>query len=129
MSRSFSFEVGEYYHCYSRGTEKRNIFLNKKDYERFIALLFACNSITTIHLSDYQKKTFGEIFDIVRGDSLVDIGAYCLMSNHFHLLLHEKEEGGISIFMQKLITAYTMYFNKKYERTGALFAGRFKAEQ
>ena len=128
MSRNFTFAPGEYYHCYSRGTEKRKIFLNKKDYERFIALLFVCNSIKTIHLSDFSKKTFGELFEIERGGSLVEIGAYCLMPNHFHLLLHEKQEGGISLFMQKVMTAYTMYFNKKNERTGSLFESRFKAE-
>ncbi len=63
-----------------------------------------------------------------RGDELlVDICAYCLMPNHFHLLLRERVEGGISRFMQKLTTAYTMYFNKRYERSGTLLQGRFKA--
>jgi putative transposase len=58
----------------------------------------------------------------------VDICAYVLMPNHFHLLLREKADGGISRFMQKLTTGYTMYFNKKNERSGALFQGRFKAK-
>lgn len=62
-----------------------------------------------------------------RGETLVDVVAYCLMPNHFHLLLREKKEGGITAFMLKLSTGYSMYFNKKYERTGALFEGRFKA--
>ncbi len=62
-----------------------------------------------------------------RGKPLVDIAAYCLMPNHPHLLLREIDYGGISTFMQKLGTGYTMYFNKKYQRTGALFSGRFKA--
>src|SRR3989344_7294962 len=128
MSRNFSFSTGEYYHCYSRGTEKRKIFLSRKDYERFIALLFVCNSTETIHLSDHWKKSFNQIFNIPRSETIVDIGAYSFMPNHFHLLLREKKEDGISLFMQKLITAYTMYFNKKYNRTGALFESRFKAE-
>ena len=127
MSRTFIFAPGEYYHCYSRGTEKRKIFLNKKDHERFIALLFACNNTKTIHLSDHQGKSLDEIFSLEREDSLVDIGAYCLMPNHFHLLLYEKQKNGISLFMQKLMTAYTMYFNKKYDRTGSLFESRFRA--
>jgi hypothetical protein len=58
---------------------------------------------------------------------LVDIGAYVLMDNHFHLLVHEKTEGGTSLFIGKLLTAYSMYFNKKYDRTGTLFEGPFKA--
>jgi len=128
MSRPFSFAEKEYYHCFSRGTEKRKIFLSNKDYERFIALLFICNNKEKVHLSNYSSKNRQNIFNIKRDETLVDIGVYCLMSNHFHLLLHEKEEGGISTFMQKLMTAYTMYFNTKYKRSGALFSGRFKAE-
>ena len=58
---------------------------------------------------------------------LVDIGAYCLMPNHFHLLVREKNEGGIQKFMLKLLTAYSMYFNKKNERSGSLFENRFRA--
>ena len=65
--------------------------------------------------------------EIDRGETLVDIGSYCLMPNHFHLLIREKMENGISLFMEKLSTAYSMYFNKKNERTGGLFEGTFKA--
>ena len=128
MSRNIIFSPLEYYHCYNRGTEKRKIFMDQKDYQRFIHLLFVCNSVNTIHLSDYKEKSFAEIFEIDRDKNFVDIGAYCLMPNHFHLLLKEKEDGNISLFMQKLMTAYTMYFNKKYERTGSLFESRFRAQ-
>ncbi|KKT80846.1 MAG: Transposase, partial [Parcubacteria group bacterium GW2011_GWF2_44_8b] len=58
---------------------------------------------------------------------MVDIGAYCLMPNHFHLLVRERNEKGISLFMQKLITAYTMYFNDKYRRKGRLFESSYKS--
>lgn len=128
MSRSIIFSPEEYYHCYCRGTEKRKIFLDKKDYERFLALLFVCNSKERIHLSDHKGKAFEELFKINLENTLVDIGVYCLMSNHFHLLIREKEENGISLFMQKVMTAYTMYFNKKYQRTGSLFESSFRAE-
>ena len=128
MSRSIIFVEKEYYHCYCRGTEKRKVFLNKKDYQRFIHLLFVCNGKNKIHLSDYGKKSFDEIFEIDRGETLVYIGAYALMPNHFHLLLKEKEGGNISLFMQKFMTAYTMYFNKKYQRTGVLFESKFRAQ-
>jgi len=128
MSRNVIFSPQEYYHCYDRGTEKRKIFLDKKDHERFTHLLFVCNSKNKIHLSDYKGRSFNDIFDIDRNETLVDIGAYCLMPNHFHLLLKEKEDKNISLFMQKLMTAYTMYFNKKYNRTGSLFESRFRAQ-
>ena len=69
-----------------------------------------------------------DILDFSRGEPIVDIGAYCLMPNHFHLLIRETNKPCISIFMKKISTAYAMYFNKKYSRTGSLFEGRFKAE-
>src|SRR3989339_312347 len=113
--------TGEYYHIYNRGVEKREIFSDKEDYSHFLKLLYICNSIKSITLREIGKN-----FD--RENTIVDIGAYCLMPNHFHLLCHEKIENGISLFMKKLLTAYAMYFNKKYERSGVLFQGRFKSE-
>lgn len=65
--------------------------------------------------------------EIEKGDEIVEIGAYCLMPNHFHILAREKKDGGISLFMNKLLTAHSMYFNKKHERTGKLFEGVFRA--
>ena len=127
MSRKITFSLGENYHIYNRGNDKRIIFQNKTDYDRFIALLYLCNSVKNIKLSDYPNTKLEKLLDIKRGETLVGIGAYCLMPNHFHLLVHEKIESGISKFMQKLLTAYTMYFNKKNERTGSLFSGLFKA--
>lgn len=127
MTRAINLSVGEFYHLYNRGSDKRTVFLDAKDHERFIALLYLANSTTPVHISNYQGLTLMELFSIKRGEPLVDIGAYCLMPNHFHLLVREKTENGISTFMQKVMTGYTMYFNKKYERTGALFSGTFKA--
>jgi REP element-mobilizing transposase RayT len=72
-----------------------------------------------------QGKSLDEI-DV--GEKIVSVGAYCLMNNHFHILLKESVEGGITKFMSKLMTAYSMYFNKKYNRTGALFETEFKAK-
>jgi len=95
-------------------------------------LLYTCNSTRPIHISNLhhparQGPALGHVLACKRGERLVDIGAYCLMPNHLHLLLREIDYGGISSFMQKVGTGYTMYFNKKYERTGALFSGKFKA--
>jgi putative transposase len=128
MSRSIVLAPGEHYHVYNRGADKRKIFLDRADYERFISLLYLANSGIPLHRSDYRTKDPKEIFLIPREAPLVDIGAYCLMPNHFHILLHEHSEGGISTFMQKLTTGYTMYFNKRHERRGTLLEGTFKAQ-
>src|SRR3989339_325531 len=129
MSRNIIFSPEEYYHSYCRGTEKRKVFLDKKDYQRFIHLLFMCNSENKIHLSDYGKKSFVEIFEIDRGKTLVDVGAYCLMPNHFHLLLKETGDGNISLFMQKQraqkiilnYKAFPEYFSDKKEFEEEIF--------
>lgn len=124
MTRTFIFGLEEFYHVYNRGTDKRKIFLAKGDYARFVALLYLCNQARRIELT---KSGIADAFNVVRDEQLVSIVAYCLMPNHFHLLLREKAEGGISLFMQKLTTAYTMYFNRKYGRSGGLFESTFKA--
>ena len=127
MSRNVVFTPDEFYHIYNRGTDKRSIFSNRTDYERFLTLLYLSNNKKSVQLHNQPKTTFVERISTERSDLIVDIGAYCLMPNHFHLLIKEKIENGISNFMQKLTTGYTMYFNKRNERTGALFQGRFKA--
>lgn len=132
MQRHISFSLDEYYHAYTRGNDKRKIFLDEKDYVRFLVLLYTSNSTETIHLSNFNGlgKISGllKMFKQKRKDTLVDIGAYCLMPNHIHLLLKEKTEGGISLFTKKLFTGYSMYFNKRHQRTGKLFDSVFKAE-
>lgn len=125
MSRNVEFAVGEYYHIYNRGTDKRKIFLDEGDYERFVKLLYSANSSTSVHLSKLQGLALKEI---PKGDSIVDVGAWVLMPNHFHLLLKETKENGISECMHKLLTGHSMYFNIKNDRTGALFEGPFRAK-
>lgn len=118
--RKQSFAHGEFYHLYNRGNDKRTIFLDEKDYEHFLYLMYIFNTSINIEL-----RNIDENFD--RGETIVDIGAYCLMPNHFHILISEKIDGGISKYMLKLMTGYSMYFNKKYERTGKLYEGVFKS--
>lgn len=125
MERKLNFSVGEYYHIYNRGIEKRNIFLDTGDRERFLRLLYVANGSVPFKFSDIKNSAYSKI---ERGDPRVAIGAYCLMPNHFHMLIRETVEGGISAFMEKLMTGYSMYFNKKYVRVGPLFQSRFKAQ-
>lgn len=122
--RKVDFSIEEYYHIYNRGNSKQKIFLDKEDHDHFIKLLYLCNSIRSITFRDVSQN----IYDFEREETLVDVGAYCLMPNHFHLLIKEKSENGISKFIQKFSTAYSMYFNKKYKRTGGLFEGKFKSQ-
>ncbi|KKW43541.1 MAG: Transposase [Parcubacteria group bacterium GW2011_GWB1_57_6] len=125
MNRKISFAEGEYYHVYSRGVEKRKIFLDGKDRERFQALLFLCNGSKPVVYRLIQGST---LYQTDVGEKIVAVGAYAFMPNHIHILVKEISENGITEFMRKVNTAYSMYFNKKYERVGPLFQGTFAAE-
>lgn len=133
MFRKDAFIPGEYYHIYNRGIDKRIVFKLERDYKRFVMLLYVANNQESLRLDDLlnqnkNNKTYQEIFSIKRGKPLVSVGAWCLMPNHFHLLLREETDGGISKFMKKIGTGYSMYFNIKYQRTGSLFGGPFKSK-
>ncbi len=99
------FYFGGYYHVYSRGSEKRIIFLDKADKKRFLE-----------RLQEYKDL------------HNVKIIAYCLMPNHYHLLIQQNSDEPIFKFISRLNLAYAMYFNKRYERVGPLFQGRYKAK-
>jgi len=127
--KKVEFLNNHFYHIYNRGVEKRTIFLDKGDYYRFIHDLYEFNDKNVVinlgkRIVDYRGET--SIIQNQR-DLLVEIICFCLMPNHFHLILKQIQENGISKFLQKLGTGYTMYFNKKYERSGVLFQGTFKA--
>jgi len=124
MTRKFRFAPGEYYHVFNRGIDKRNIFDSKEEKTRFQKLLYLCNGDMEL---DMRAVPYGSAFDLEIGRQLVSIGSYALMDNHFHLLLKELREGGISAFMQKLGTSHTMFFNLRNVRSGRLYEGPFKA--
>ena len=127
----------EYYHIYNRGNGKNKIFLDKEDYDRFVKILYICNSENKFIFRESIVKKKIDAWDFERGNTLLDIVAWVLMPNHFHLLiissshrqgLWQDNLNPISIYMQKVSTSYAMYFNKKYNRTGSLFEGKFKSK-
>lgn len=100
------FQEGGYYHVYNRGNRKQKIFLQSRDYRRFLE-----------RMCEYKEKF------------AVSVLSYCLMPNHFHLLLKQETSLPLTAFMLRLGTSYAKYFNIKYEEVGSLFQGRFKAKQ
>ncbi len=122
------------YHIFNRGVEKRDIYMDERDYVRFIHGLYEFNNEKqVVNLNYYfnsktrsvEKRSLKRDRDLRK--LLVQILVFTLMPNHYHLLLRQTSDNGIVRFMQKLGTGYTNYFNKKYERVGGLFQGRFKA--
>lgn len=127
--RDMKFFVGEYYHLYNRGVDKRTVFEDENDYIRFCQLLYLCNDVNQLssRRNNISSETLADLMCEEIEDKIISIGAYCLMPNHFHILVKENTENGISKFMHKLSTAYTMYFNEKNDRDGSLFQGRYRA--
>lgn len=136
--REIDFVEGEYYHLYNRGNSKQKIFLDDKDQERFLKLLYLCNSKINIDFREDIVKKKIDAWDFEKGKSVVSICAWVLMPNHFHLYLTPKPDAwrparpaesgnAITYFMHRVLTAYSKYFNAKYKRTGSLFESKFKS--
>lgn len=128
---------GEYYHIYNRGMKKQRVFLDPLDYARFLCMILYCQSITTINNITYSSAGFikHSMFNIKPGtvqkildNRTVELVAFILLPNHFHLLVKGVGENGsgISTYMQRILNGYTKYFNAKYEQNGHLFQGRFQ---
>ena len=123
---------GEIYHIVIRGVGDSLIFKNKDDYYRGIFSLYEFNTTEPIEIRKQRekrktaKRSGGQTSANAR-KLLVEILAFWFMPNHIHLLLKQIRNNGITKFMQKLETGYATYFNKKYNRKGHLFQGRFRA--
>lgn len=138
-ARKFKIEVGGFYHIVKRGVNRGSIFRSGQDYSRFIFGLELFNSAKAINLwsilsrsgdspRTVNPRTVAERVREARenkGEPIVEIHGFCLMPNHIHLILREIVEGGVSAFMRKF-GGFSTYFNKRYNRTGPLFEGRFK---
>src|SRR3989339_150289 len=126
-----------FYHVYNRGVEKRVIFLDEQDYRVFIHYLELylspkdelINRIRAqINLTGTEKNL--RIAKILTSENFykkIELLCYILMPNHYHIILKQNEQNGMKLFMHSLIMRYVQYFNKKYERVGPLFQGRYKA--
>jgi putative transposase len=136
--RKISLVPGEYFHLYNRGNSKQKIFLDDEDRNRFVKLLYISNSKSNFNFRNNIVNLKIDAWDFERGDTIVSIGAWVLMPNHFHIYItsprpglgEEVKEGfelPITLFIRKVCVGYASYFNKKYNRTGSLFEGKFKA--
>lgn len=124
------FATNEFYHLYSRGVDKRRIFMDRNDYLRFIHDLYEFNDIKPAPAFCRRQSSIdvGDRNSYIKRsrEQIVSIHAFTQMSNHYHLLIEQLTENGITLFMKKLNIGYAMAFNLKQERSGYLFQGRFK---
>jgi putative transposase len=117
----------QYYHIYNRGVDKRDIFMNKADLDRFALSVKEFNVIEPIRSIKDLAFRKSEDSDVKRPNLLVSIVCYCFNPNHFHFILKQEVEGGISEFLKRLLGGYTKYFNLIHKRSGALFQGTFRS--
>lgn len=115
-----------YYHVYNRGVEKRKIFSKPYDEERFVQMLLYYQRQGPKPSFSAHKSS--QVENLIARPKIVEIICYSLMPNHFHFLLKQVADNGISEFIGKLTNSYTKYFNTKYDRVGPLLQGPFKAK-
>lgn len=110
-----------YYHVYARGASKQTVFKDHADKDYFLYLIAR-------HLSvEPQQTKAGYRYPHYRDE--IELLTYCLMDNHFHLLVYQTNKHYVQYFMKSILTAYSMYFNRRYKRTGSLFENRYKASR
>lgn len=132
-NRKLIFTNNQIYHVFNRGIDKKPTFTDKRELDRSIlAMDFYRFAKLPVKLSRFITLTEKAQVQLLKqlksaGEALVDIISYCLMPNHFHLLIKQTTDHGISTFISNFTNSYTRYFNTKHERIGPLFEGMFKA--
>jgi len=124
------FAADQMYHIYNRGADKRIIFRDRRDYAVFLSYLkYALLPEARLEDKEIEDISQSQRFNLRRLNlhSRLDLVAFCLMPNHFHLLAYQYDESAITALMRSVATGYSMYFNKRYDRKGTLFQGRYKA--
>ena len=115
-----------YYHIFNRGADGAPLFHDHKDFEHFIILLYIANNTDHFTLRGMEAE---DTFATRRTQTIVDIVAYCLLPDQFHLVLRDREPDGTRHFIHKVGTAYVMYYNHKYGHLGTVFAGTYRARR
>lgn len=130
--RSITIAPGEYYHIYNRGNDKRDIFHSDDDRVRFLIalLLFQCPGPVPQFSRVVQRYVQHLVLDtsiLELRDRYAELICFMLMPNHFHAIVHERRDGGIAQYMQRLLNGYTKYSNTKREKSGHVFQGTYQA--
>jgi putative transposase len=108
-----------FYHIYARGGNRQRIFREPADFEKFLKLFARYLALEETH--NPAGRSFPNFYN------KLELLSFCLLPNHFHLLIYQRQQGAMTEFMRSLLTSYSMYFNKKYKHTGPLFESRYKA--
>lgn len=119
-------EKQDYYHAFNRGAHAAPLFHDKQDFERFLILLHIANNTGHFILRDMKTA---DVYATMRTRALVDIAAYCLLPDRYHIILRDREPNGAQHFIHKVGTAYVMYYNRKYNHKGTIFEGTYHSRR
>ena len=116
----------DYYHAFNIGVNAALLFHDKEDYVRFLTLLYVANNTEHFIFRHIKPE---ETFTFVRLQALVDVFAYCLLPDRFHIIMREKKPKGVQYFIHKVSTSYCMYYNKKYGHKGAVLDKTYRSRR
>ena len=116
----------DYYHAFNHGADAAPLFHDNQDFERFLTLLYIANNTGHFILRDMKTA---DIFATMRMRALVDIAAYCLLPDRYHIILCDRQPNGARHFIHKVGTAYVMYYNRKYNHKGTIFEGTYHSRR
>jgi len=134
--RNIKIAPGEYYHIFNRGVNKQLIFHDNIDRTRFLFIVLYFQSPVVLQNISRSVKSFVKhsVFNIdketeqkIIKDKFIELISFCLMPNHFHFIIKEVKENGIAKYMQRVLNSYTKYYNTRYNKSGHLFQGPYKA--
>ncbi len=131
-NRKVVFNNGYIYHIFNRGIDRRNVFTEFREYSRALDLIkyyrYQDTPVSYSKLLQQPREMRSDVLrELARNETHVNILTYCLMPNHFHLMLQQNADKGVPTFVSNFTNAYTKYFNTKHERNGPMFEGVFKA--
>ncbi len=132
-NRGFGFINEGVYHIFNRGVERRPVFTDVKEYQHFVDALWFYRFPHKLRLSFFfalsaaERQLFRHSLEDQEQNKSITLLAYCLMPNHFHLIVKQNQKTGVTSFVANITNSYTKYFNTKHKRPGSLFQGPFKA--
>jgi len=136
--RSIPIEENNYYHIFNRGNQKQQLFFDERDYVRMLFLILYSQSPlmfsnierqVNYFLKDGRFKVDKDVVEEINAQRYVELINFCPMPNHFHLTLFNKKQSGISLYMHRILSAFSKYFNTKHNLSGHVFQGAYKAVQ
>ena len=121
--------TNEIYHIYNRGVGGKNLYRDARDFIHFLACLKEFNTTDNIEMRFINNLRRSNLRKNVDSKKIIEILGFCLMTNHYHIIIKQIVDDGIRLYMQKIGTGYTMYFNERHKSEGHIFQGKYRIKR